>query len=161
MQEEEFIIPRGLAFNGEENQYFVFIGDPHTTISNKKSYVKKLNKSIRVLMRDRIDKYIEKLSFTSRIKARLALRGYWRKKIVNVIKYRGSKAIDPHIPLLDFILKFCIEFNCLEVLRECLEIVDTYIFTDTLNCKLNPDVFYEIMYSKDKSKLYFKWTSSL
>ena len=99
-----------------------------------------------------------RLSFFSRRKAKRFVKGYKKYEFFHFIKDEDVTAFHPNIPLLDFVLQFCIKFNCLEVLRKCLEIVDTNIFTEIPNCKINPDVLYSIMYSKNKSKLHFAWS---
>lgn len=154
------ISSRGIILVDENNNsYPIFVGDPRTTIhitySNK---VKKLNQQIQNSMKYELDNYIMRLSLLSRIRANMFLIRYWRYKFFYFIKDEGITAFHPAIPLLDYILKFCIKFNCLEILSKCLEIVDTEIFTKTSIHKINPDMLYSIMYSKDKSNLHFIWT---
>lgn len=157
---KDTICSRGLVLVNENgNCYPIFIGDPHTIIhAGYTKEIKELNKQLQYAMKCELDAYIVRLSFFSRRKAKRFVKGYKKYEFFHFIKDEDVTAFHPNIPLLDFVLQFCIKFNCLEVLRKCLEIVDTNIFTEIPNCKINPDVLYSIMYSKNKSKLHFAWS---
>lgn len=158
---KDSISSRGLVLVNESGNCFpIFIGDPHTIIhTSYTKQTKELNKKLQWAMKAELDAYIVRLSFFSKRKAKRYVKGYKKYNFFEFIKDEGVIAFCPTIPLLDFVLQFCIKFNCLEVLRNCLEIVDVNIFTETPNCKINPDVIYGIMYSKNKSKLHFAWTT--
>ena len=158
---KDSISSRGLVLVNEKgNCSPIFVGDPHTIINTSQTkHIKEENHRLQSIMKEEMDAFIVKLSFFSRMKAKRYVKGYKRYNFFNFIKDEGVTAFSPSIPLLDFVLQFCVKFNCLDVLRRCLEIVDYNIFTETPNCKINSDVLYEIMYSKDKSKLHFVWVA--
>ena len=158
---KETISSRGLVLVTEDGScYPIFIGDPHTIINTSlNKTTKEFNRKLQEAMKAELDAYIVKLSFFSRRKAKKYVKGYKKYNFFDFIKDEGVTAFNPGIPLLDFVLQFCIKFNCLEVLHKCLEIVDYQIFTETPNCKVNSDVLYGIMCSKNKSKLHFVWVA--
>ena len=153
------IASRGLALVNERSScYPIFVGDPHTVIcTTLTKETKTLNKKIQTEMKSELDSHISKLSYFSRRKAKKYLKKYWNYNFFDFVKDEEITAFNPDVPLLNFILQFCIKFNCLDVFYRCLGIVDTVIFTETPNCKVNSDVLYAILYSKDKSKLRFTW----
>lgn len=158
---ENSISSRGLALVSldDKDMYIpVFIGDPHTIICT--TYCEEVvtkNREFRFVMKEVLDSHIKKLSLVSKIKARIFMRKYNKLDIYNFVHSQGMSAFTPNVKLLNFIMEFVIKFNCFDVLEKCLDIVDHKIFTETANCKINPDIIYTIKFTKDRSKLRFEW----
>lgn len=157
---KDSISSRGIALVSDNVSYPIFYGDPHIIIhTSYTNLTKELNNRLQDEMKKELDVFISKLSLFSKIKAKRFIKNYRKYGMFHFIKDEGVIAFHPSIPLLDFILEFCIEFNCLEVLNKCLEIVDTELFTDVPNCKISADMIYAIKYAKTKSKLHFVWSA--
>lgn len=116
-----------------------------------------LNKAIRDEMVEVAKKnYISKLKPLHRFRPRMFLRFIKNYDTLCFTKEGEDVAFYPKCNSLNFMLEFCYTFNCLDVLKDSIDIVGKQLISYP-NRNISADALYTIRYKKEDDKLSFIW----